>query len=357
MQRKTSLLIVAITVCFSLSAQSSGMYFGSSIFPITNAHDSAVLFSNELKVWQTVCDSGTISVYDNPSIDIEFRVRMTRYQAEYIFKDSTISDNNSSIYQMITMHNRSLDTFYLMCCNTMISKTYYPRQHYHFPRPPFTGITCLGFIPLSEYERVVGREELQKADAVFTKSICEQIGGISKNDTISRLVRFTIDSNEYLPQAPYRNILSQFEAGLFMGKLRTYSTSEMKYAMTKREMENQFVEWDSTTLAEDPNNPGVFIIAPIKYQARLQSILIMEEWIPFIPGILSDNIYGWPPNPYRGYARKVTAYGLLLDSGNILWVKASDFENYLRQQNFNFCPYEECFRAERFTSFGIRFDN
>ncbi|MGL4596340.1 MAG: gliding motility protein GldN, partial [Bacteroidia bacterium] len=56
---------------------------------------------------------------------------------------------------------------------------------------------------------------------------------------------------------------------------------EFKVQMTKPQIEALFVQWDSTNQVEDPNNPGTFILAPIKTELTtidVKSYWIKEDW-------------------------------------------------------------------------------
>jgi gliding motility associated protien GldN len=56
---------------------------------------------------------------------------------------------------------------------------------------------------------------------------------------------------------------------------------EFRSEMTKSEIEALLVKWDSTNQAEDPNNPGTFISAPIKRETSTDKVWkywIKEDW-------------------------------------------------------------------------------
>ncbi|HEU4719615.1 MAG TPA: hypothetical protein VFU15_17345, partial [Bacteroidia bacterium] len=47
------------------------------------------------------------------------------------------------------------------------------------------------------------------------------------------------------------------------------------------DLNGQFVQWDSTVTIDDPNNPGSFITAPIKFEktiADIYAIRFYEDW-------------------------------------------------------------------------------
>lgn len=52
---------------------------------------------------------------------------------------------------------------------------------------------------------------------------------------------------------------------------------EFRYEMTKSEIDKLLVSWDSTATAEDPNNPGTYISAPVKNE--IATISVWKYWV------------------------------------------------------------------------------
>jgi gliding motility associated protien GldN len=110
----------------------------------------------------------------------------------------------------------------------------------------------------------------------------------------SKRVWRTIDLREkfnhplYYPESRIDNRKSMFDVlkdELLLGKLRAYDNpamdDEFKVRMTKSQIEGIFVQWDSTNQVEDPNNPGTFILAPIKNELNSNNVKaywIKEDW-------------------------------------------------------------------------------
>ena len=56
---------------------------------------------------------------------------------------------------------------------------------------------------------------------------------------------------------------------------------EFRYDMTKSEIEALLVSWDSSNQAEDPNNPGTYISAPLKKEITTDKVWkfwVKEDW-------------------------------------------------------------------------------
>ncbi len=106
----------------------------------------------------------------------------------------------------------------------------------------------------------------------------------------SKRVWRTIDLREkfnhplYYPEQRINDRRSMFDVikdALMTGEIHAFDNAalddEFKVQMTKPQIEALFVQWDSTNQVEDPNNPGTFILAPIK--TELTSIDVKSYWI------------------------------------------------------------------------------
>ena len=89
-------------------------------------------------------------------------------------------------------------------------------------------------------------------------------------DTVWEGTDFTNASNTF----DREKLVSSITKAVLAGKLKAYSDFPNK-ALSVKEVQNILVKWDSTATCEDPNNPGVFISAPIKME--------IDSWsIPYI---------------------------------------------------------------------------
>lgn len=110
----------------------------------------------------------------------------------------------------------------------------------------------------------------------------------------SKRVWRTIDLREkfnhplYYPETRIQDRRSMFDVlkdGLMAGSITAFDNpamdDEFKVKMSKTAIEALFVQWDSTNQVEDPNNPGTFIIAPIKTELlsnNIKAYWIKEDW-------------------------------------------------------------------------------
>jgi gliding motility associated protien GldN len=110
----------------------------------------------------------------------------------------------------------------------------------------------------------------------------------------SKRVWRTLDLREkfnhplYYPETPINDRKSLFDViktALLNGDINAFDNpafdDEFKVKMTKSQIEATFVQWDSTNQVEDPNNPGTFILAPIKNELNTNNVKaywMKEDW-------------------------------------------------------------------------------
>jgi hypothetical protein len=374
MRIKLLLSFMLVLVIRNGFSQSSGFLYSSIKRPVANKQDSLLLIHNEQKMWASA-KNGNVMMFDNPMIDCEFRVRMSKGEIDYCFKDSLPLKSGASFYLMNLIENRNADTCYLMSFSPFLNDRFQERIWVYdtaqVPKPdtsnknttsfiaPFghwqmgawqTGISVKYLMPLSEYPKTLPAKEMTAADKIYLAQLASQLNGKLSGDTIYRFVRFTKDSNEYLPQAPYANFLSFLKNGSLSGQLHAYPDCNLSKPMSKDYSESIYVSWDSTNYVEDPNNKGTFIYAPLKREGQVKTLLLYEKW-NYLPAPAPSLYYA---SSYIGCRRIVCAYGLLLDSGNVLWFSVDEVNKRMEKDGYNFQPYEECFRAERFKTLQIQ---
>ncbi len=323
-----------------------------------------------------------IEVYEGYSQGGEFRIRMTKAAVEWLFRDSSGYIGTVPIFDMSLLWDRSAEICHVMSFSAR--RTFYHVETRYKPAPPqppvthslsdssttrivflSTGIPYLYTdstdidtgtfvkIPLISYQIFLNKEENERRRQLIVDEVAKAMhGNVTKGDTIFRLVTFTIDSSDILPQAPITNLLEMFKNSLFSGSVHAQKdkTPGPGKWMTKMQLDNTFVGWDSTNAVADPNNPGTFILAPIKYEGQCKSLLIYEHWVPM--QLRVSGTYGYPPQPWKSFHRQIISYGLKLSTGSVIWLDAEEADIYLKE-NFNMIPYEETFRAERFRTMKI----
>jgi gliding motility associated protien GldN len=110
----------------------------------------------------------------------------------------------------------------------------------------------------------------------------------------SKRVWRTIDLREkfnhplYYPEQKINNRSSLFDVlktALMNGEITAYGNAlmddEFKLKMSKTELQETFVQIDSTTQQEDPNNPGTFILAPTRNElmsSDVKAYWVKEDW-------------------------------------------------------------------------------
>lgn len=110
----------------------------------------------------------------------------------------------------------------------------------------------------------------------------------------SKRVWRTIDLREkfnhplYYPETRINDRRSLFDVikdALMAGEITAFDNpamdDEFKVRMTKAQIEALFVQWDSTNQVEDPNNPGTYILSPIKTELlsnNVKAYWVKEDW-------------------------------------------------------------------------------
>jgi len=110
----------------------------------------------------------------------------------------------------------------------------------------------------------------------------------------SKRVWRTIDLREkfnhplYYPETRIQDRRSLFDVmkdALLDGSITAFDNpamdDEFKVKMSKAAIEGLFVQWDSTNQVEDPNNPGTYILAPIKTELTTNNVKaywMKEDW-------------------------------------------------------------------------------
>lgn len=82
-----------------------------------------------------------------------------------------------------------------------------------------------------------------------------------------------------------RSLYDVIKDALLAGEVNAFDNpaldDEFKVKMTKAQVEDVFVQWDSTNQVEDPNNPGTYILAPLKIELtsnNIKAYWIKEDW-------------------------------------------------------------------------------
>jgi gliding motility associated protien GldN len=82
-----------------------------------------------------------------------------------------------------------------------------------------------------------------------------------------------------------RSLFDVIKDALLAGQITAFDNpamdDEFKVKMSKAAIEGTFTSWDSTNQTEDPNNPGTFILAPLKTELtsnNVKAYWMKEDW-------------------------------------------------------------------------------
>ena len=125
--------------------------------------------------------------------------------------------------------------------------------------------------------RAIPYTTLREADVMWSKRIWRAID-----------LKEKINHPLYYPETPTNDRKSFFdvikEAAVTNGNLTCFDDGteiEFQKELTKSEIESRLESWDSTHEADDPNNPGATIIAPIKKTVTSGDVMkyyVKEDW-------------------------------------------------------------------------------
>ncbi len=207
---------------------------------------------------------------------------------------------------------------------------------------------CWVHAPLFYYQSFLDDWKMKQLHEMTLNNFATAFRASRVGDTLFRIVTFTDDSNQYLPQASYDRLALELISLMRSGGLRRSHNKEFTHWMTAYEFDLIASQWDSTNQFQDPNNPGTWIIAPIKTERPVQSLLLYEKWTP---DTLCRDPFRMPV--YLSYQRNLLAFGIRYSSKEVIWIPANEVRTALPDRTFNWSPYEESFRAERFQTMHI----
>ncbi|MFL5765594.1 MAG: gliding motility protein GldN [Bacteroidia bacterium] len=174
----------------------------------------------------------------------------------------------------------------------------------------------------------------------------------------------------YYPEEPTVCIMSLFDVlkcALLNADLIAYSNpifdDEFTTPMTKAEVTNVLVSWDSTNEVEDVNNPGVMIKAPVKKEITARNI--RQYWIKedrFFDkerSVMDCRIVGICP-----LADKTSESGDVVGVRPLFWIYFPDARPYLakapvfnRKNDAEYMSYDELFMKRMFASYVYKASN
>ncbi len=326
-----------------LFAQSTQWHWSCLVNKLSN-EDSAFLVDTESKIWKASADDSVkLPTFEGGRSGGTYSIGSSKFSTKRMFGDSLPLKRLTDYAELDLAWNHTADTCYVLSYSPMLWRD---RQRYG-SFGPITRDTIVWLrVPTASYFPLLKEQEYRRLFNFQVDVLSSHFGCKRNGDTLSRIVPFTIDSNEYLPQASYRVILDKIMNGMLTWKFSSYDDPICSIRLSGVQCERKVTHWDSTFKVEDPNAPGTYFLVPTKFEAQPISFLVNESWIPGVQveALKRTRI----PKPSVIYRRVVVSYGVRFSSGDYVWFKADEIHKYLRMPLIDFSAYEQCFRAERF---------
>lgn len=174
----------------------------------------------------------------------------------------------------------------------------------------------------------------------------------------------------YYPEEPTVCLMSLFDVfkcALLNDNLLAYANpvfdDEFTLPMTKDEVKNLLVVWDSTHQSEDANNPGEYITVPVKTEIKASNIRqywIKEDWyFDKERSVMEAKIIGICP-----LAEKISESGEVIGVKPLFWIYFLDARPFLaraavfnRHNDAERMSYDELFVKRIFSSYVYKESN
>lgn len=328
---------------FCSDAQSTQWHWSCLVNRLSDA-DSTFLVQTEFIIWKASADDSVkFRTYEGGRHGATYSIGASKYTSKKMFGDSLPLKRLTDCAELDLAWNHTADTCYVLSYTPML---WHDRPRYGSFGPITRDTIVFLRVPTASYFPFLKDQEYRRRMQLQIDVLAYHFGCLRIGDTLARIVPFTLDSNEYLPQASYRVLLSKMKDGMLGWKFGSYDDASCTVRLSRVQCEHKVTHWDSTNRVEYPNNPGTYFLAPIKFEAQPLSFLVHEKWIPGTQ--VEPEKYRRLPEPSAVYRRVVVAYGIRFSNDNYVWFKADDISKYLIMPLIDFSPYEQCFRAERF---------
>lgn len=341
---KTLAALAAFLLVHALAAQSSFINRWSDIqLTVDATSDARFLFETDAQLLH-LAGQPVDKLKNSPlafESGVHFKILMTRAEAQVEDAHSLLKNYRSNFAELCLGWNTDADTLMVMSLSPMpVCKE---GGCWHSPEAQF---------PLYNYTTsFISRNDSIRFHRLVVQQTARSLGAqVLKGDTLVRVVRLKYDGTEPLPQASLPYLLHVMKDISYYSHALPYRDSTFLKTYIRRELEETYIQWDSTVQVEDPYNPGVLILAPIKREIDPQVLIVAEKWIPV--GMCGRNFIGSPVS----YRREVGAIGMELEDGQRIWYKPSELKYELEQRNIRFSSYEELLRAQHYRQQQIHID-
>jgi gliding motility associated protien GldN len=194
--------------------------------------------------------------------------------------------------------------------------------------------------------------EMREADVMWSKRTWRIID-----------LREKLNLPMYYPQEPKLCLMSLFDVlkcAVLEGDLNAFANpafdDEFRNPMTKKEVLDLLIKWDSTALVENVNDPGEMIPVPLKTEITSSNVYqywIKEDWFfDRTRSVMEVRIIGICP-----LTQKTSSSGEVIGMKPLFWIYFPDARKYLakaavfnRWNDHERMNYDELFKKRMFSS-------
>jgi len=206
---------------------------------------------------------------------------------------------------------------------------------------------------------IISNAFVREADVMWSKRVWRVI---DLREKINLPLYYPIESTICL-----MSLFDVLKCAILNGDLKTYANpafdDEFTSPMTKGDVQDILVRWDSTHQSEDVNNPGQFIYTPLKIEITSESVCqywLKEDWFfDKQRSVMEARIIGICP-----LVKKVSEDGEMIGLKPLFWIYFPEARPYLaKAASFNShndaerMSYDELFTKRKFSSYVYKESN
>ncbi|TND05901.1 MAG: hypothetical protein FD123_3592 [Bacteroidetes bacterium] len=338
----------------SVSAQEyprHSKHYRSLSSPVFSPADTLLLATVEVKLWKKL-DSWSKS----KTTDSLFTPRHGHYgqvldkqdAATLVLSNKKKPATPTGVYRLSVTWDRDAKNAEL----TDFAELFKTTHHDEKTREPVSDSTALINIPLFQYAYFLDPKEFTDLVSLVRRQFAMAMMPIAEPEKETFLTNSILykDSDTLLPQSGIEDLGYELLDAARWGKIPGFENRGTNSILRRTYIDSVYTYWDSTNLVEDPNNPGTYIMVPIKLEPAPDRVLCVYAWEPYA----KKSEYKWEKGKIiYGYRRETNWFVLEFNDKPAIWIQAYDALSYMEKDNFPYLVYRELFLAALYRQAGI----